>query len=965
MGKLGNLIVEVGADATKLDADLDAAEGRVEKKGNRIGQKFAGGALLGLAAIGAAAFKASEDINTAYGTIQAGTGATGEQLLGLQASFDTLFGQTTASAELVSSAIADLNTRFGLTGDALEETALKAIQYSEATGGDGVAAMDNIGRAMSFFNIEASQAGDYFDRFVAASQASGIEIEKLSGLTQTYGSVLQTAGFSLDESVALMSQMHMAGVDVSRVMPGLNRAFREASEAGMQGKDVFEALVPALRNADSETEALRIATELLGAEGATRFVAFARQGDEAGKAVVTAMENASGATETMYGHSVTAADKVEMMKIRVGEFAGGLANTVGPMATFGASLGTGALGMAQMATAMKGVSLQTAIFTTAQTAKSVALGVSSTAMYAAGAALRFMLGPAGLVITAIGALTAAAIYLWKNWDEIWPKVKSAFEGPVNFITGLYSSKLGWLLPGGALVKGISYISEVWGIAWDWIKEKFQGVAERILDIAGPVLGLFGVEVPDALEDTSETAELELPKVETAAEELASTAKSEAVVYVQAMSDMETATTTMSTEGKSALDELRENWLENKNKIVEYADESFEEVGYVEEGYKTLKEQADATAAAVKAKTGEIKDDTVAMNTNTETPLADIASNVGDIDTAVSDLETTFGDARDNMPTVIGELRDGVSTPLGDMETDVADIDTAVSDMAANIEAEAGPEGIAADLAKLEETTGVHTSNIVNMYQAAGVAISESWETMLNALDGRIAASVASWNSAQPGGSTYDPLANWASNADVSQLNEEGHYSLSYDAEGNYVGFGGTHDVQGRDDEGNRTGKDNFVGLFPGYQGHEYTGAPPTLPGQGDPDWVRRQDAEERRKARARERARERERRERSGDRSTDEHGDTYGAHAGGIFTNPTRALLAEVEPEIVLPLSRLGATMRAAFRDVAPAMSGGVRAGAMGGDIHIHVNEGAYVFDDFVDAAADAVVKARLRGYAV
>ena len=49
-----------------------------------------------------------------------GTGATGEALAGLEDSFKAVFSSVPVDAADASTAIADLNTRLGLTGDDLE-----------------------------------------------------------------------------------------------------------------------------------------------------------------------------------------------------------------------------------------------------------------------------------------------------------------------------------------------------------------------------------------------------------------------------------------------------------------------------------------------------------------------------------------------------------------------------------------------------------------------------------------------------------------------------------------------------------------------------------------------------------------------------------------------------------------------------------------------------------------------------
>src|SRR5690606_41423833 len=48
---------------------------------------------------------------------------------------------------------------------------------------------------------------------------SGIGLNELIGQVNTYGSVLQNAGFSMEESAVLFGQLNQGGIAVSRIMP--------------------------------------------------------------------------------------------------------------------------------------------------------------------------------------------------------------------------------------------------------------------------------------------------------------------------------------------------------------------------------------------------------------------------------------------------------------------------------------------------------------------------------------------------------------------------------------------------------------------------------------------------------------------------------------------------------------------------------------------------------------------------
>jgi len=58
-----------------------------------------------------------------------------------------------------------------------------------------------------------------------------------------------------------------------------------------------------------------------------------------------------------------------------------------------------------------------------------------------GVAFRFMLGPVGLAITAVGALWLA----WKNWDKIEPILRNLYEGVKTWLTGKMGEALAWVM----------------------------------------------------------------------------------------------------------------------------------------------------------------------------------------------------------------------------------------------------------------------------------------------------------------------------------------------------------------------------------------------------------------------------------------------------------------------------------------------------------------------------------------
>ena len=457
----------------KVDADTTQAEGNVKGMGTKFRGAMRGVAMAagGLTLAAGAAAKLGQEYQEATNTIAAGTGASGEQLEGLTQSFKDVWGTVPQDAATVATAIADVNTEMGLEGAALEDVTKAFLDVSRAMGEDASPMIKAVADSMIAFGVPASETRSQLDKLTAVSQAVGVPMTALADTVVKFGPQLQTMGLSLDESTALIGNMEAAGLNAGKMMPGLNTAIKKMADEGVTDISAGLAdMISGIQNAATEGEALGLATDAFGAGAGVRFKDAIDKGVFSLDDMLKAMGDSEGKVEELGGVTLTMSDKMDIMKNRVkGTLApiGNFATALGPMVIMIPALTTGITAMAA-----------------SQKVATAATWLQSSAM----AALNFAMGPIGLIIIGIVLAVAAAILIFKNWDKIILVVKDTWTLVTDAIKKLFDSKLGWLLPGGALIKALFFLRDNWRTIWNGMKEVVKVIVNPIIGFINAIIG---------------------------------------------------------------------------------------------------------------------------------------------------------------------------------------------------------------------------------------------------------------------------------------------------------------------------------------------------------------------------------------------------------------------------------------------------------------------------------------------
>ena len=308
---------ELKANASQFVSELKKGETSVNNFGGIIDKVLGpkGKLIMALTAATTAAVKFGQAMNASMSEIAKGTGATGEQLIKLRDNaHDALVNGVARSAKEVGTMIADLNTRFGVTGKELTVLTKEFSDFADVTGVDTKSAINTTADVMAKWNIQTEDANKLLDQLTKASQDSGAGVDELlAGLKQGQA-VFSQFGMSASDSIAYMASLKANGIETSKALTGMQIALAKFSQQGIEAQAGFEAVSKAIKNASTDTEALNIAVETFGTRNGAEMVKILRDSADSADKFKEAIMNAGGAVEATKEASRTSADAFKELK---------------------------------------------------------------------------------------------------------------------------------------------------------------------------------------------------------------------------------------------------------------------------------------------------------------------------------------------------------------------------------------------------------------------------------------------------------------------------------------------------------------------------------------------------------------------------------------------------------------------------------------------------------------------------
>lgn len=482
-----NAEAQVGKFQTALD-NLEKEEGEAEKSTDDLNSSFkdsdsgidAFAVALGNLASGAVTAiinklgELAGAVKDAYFEFDAGrdavvkaTGATGEAADELAKSMTNVAKRVKGDFGTIGSAVGEVNTRFGYTGEELENTTEQFMKFADITGMDATKAVQTVSKAMNNAGIDSSKYSEVLDEIAIAAQASGISAEKLTENLTKYGSQTRAAGLNTKESIALFAQFEKSGVNAEMALGGLKTAVKTWSDEGKNSRIEFQRTIQDIKDSPNVLEATQKAIDVFGSKAGTELADAIHSGRFEYSEFLDVVKGSEGTVSATYEETQSGFDKaalaVQNMKTTAAELADGLLqkyslqievaiqkitdliDEYAPKVEEGIDwmtkhlpeLEAGIIGIGVAFATWKVAGLITAI-TTALAGMSAAEVVAAAKTWLLNAAMAA--NPIGLVIAAIAGLVAAFVVLWNKsdkfrefWINLWEKIKVSAAVVIEFI----------------------------------------------------------------------------------------------------------------------------------------------------------------------------------------------------------------------------------------------------------------------------------------------------------------------------------------------------------------------------------------------------------------------------------------------------------------------------------------------------------------------------------------------------
>lgn len=297
--KAESALKRLNSETSNVSANMQAFGEKAKQVGDKftsVGKEVSKASAVAVGA-GVASYKAWSEVDDALDSVAAGTGATGKELESLQQTAKDVYTSMPVDIKATGEAVADINTRLGLQGDALENATRQFMKYSEVNTSDVSTSIETVAKAMNDANIPTSELNSVLDELTSASQASGLTVDALAETLSQNGVQMRALGFNTQETIALLATMEKNGVNSSVVLTGMKKAMANYTNAG---KDANVELGNLFQGIQDGTVSASDAMDVFGTKAGASLYQYIQEGKLNYQDLLKVLQDSNGQLDASY-----------------------------------------------------------------------------------------------------------------------------------------------------------------------------------------------------------------------------------------------------------------------------------------------------------------------------------------------------------------------------------------------------------------------------------------------------------------------------------------------------------------------------------------------------------------------------------------------------------------------------------------------------------------------------------------
>lgn len=294
--KIPTAEIAANAEAIKeMGNKWQAVGGKIKAVGDGLTQYV----TLPLLAAAGAAGVAWKSFDEGLDTIIKKTGATGDAVDDMEEILKNLSTSIPTDFTTAGNAIGEVNTRFGVTGQELEDLSGQFLKFAKLNDTDVTTSIDQVQKALASYGLGAEDAAAYLDRLNRVGQETGVSVDKLEQGIVTNATAFQEMGLSIDQATVFMGQLEKSGANSESVMSGLRKALKNATAEGIPLDEALSSLQKTIETGEGGVYGLQEAYDLFGKSGDQVFNAV-KNGTLDFEALGAVVEDAGGSVSDTF-----------------------------------------------------------------------------------------------------------------------------------------------------------------------------------------------------------------------------------------------------------------------------------------------------------------------------------------------------------------------------------------------------------------------------------------------------------------------------------------------------------------------------------------------------------------------------------------------------------------------------------------------------------------------------------------